>query len=268
MTVAVVAGVVLAASVLLWPVGGRVAEVRRVLGGGALEGRNAPEPGPRWAQLRGVWGSDPVELFHDWRRRRRSGSSVSSAVALLEGVAPALEAGLTPSVAVRLSGATLRSSIDPLTARLVAELTETSERGAHVAPVWRSWAGAEGSEELRFVAAAWQLSEVTGAPLADAVRRAVASVHQARERARRVHVAVAGPRATVVVLTVLPLTGPLFGLACGVPPTELYLASPLSSAAAALGLVLIWVGRRWCRRLVESAVSVGGADGAGSWSRR
>ncbi len=37
---------------------------------------------------------------------------------------------------------------------------------------------------------------------------------------------------------------------------------------AHLGLVLIWVGRRWCRRLVESAVSVGGADGAGSRSRR
>lgn len=268
MTAAVVAGVVLAGSVLVWPVGGQAAEARRVLGEAALEGRSAPERGQRWAQLREVWGSDPVELFHAWRRRRRSGSSVSSAVSLLEGVAPALEAGLTPSVAVRLSGATLGPSIDPLTTRLVAELSESGERGAPMAPVWRSWAAAEGSAELRFVAAAWQLSELTGAPLADAVHRAVASVHQARERARRVHIAVAGPRATVVVLSVLPLTGPLFGLACGVSPTELYLASPLSSAAAALGLALIWVGRRWCRRLVESAVSVGGVEGGGSGSRR
>ncbi|MDC5698189.1 type II secretion system F family protein, partial [Intrasporangium calvum] len=224
--------------------------------GGADSARGAPR------SLRELWSADPVEVMREWRRRRRAPSTVDGALKLLEGVAPALEAGLTPAVALRLSGAALGSGADASTLRMVDEVTRAGERGDPVARVWRSWAEAGRSPDLRFVAAAWQLSEMTGAPLAEAVHRAVSSLREARERTRRVHVAVAGPRATVVVLTLLPLTGPLFGLACGVGPAELYLASPLSAAAASLGLALIWAGRRWCRRLVESVTAVGGTSGS------
>ncbi len=43
---------------------------------------------------------------------------------------------------------------------------------AHV-PVWAAWAERSASAELALVAAAWRLSETTGAPLASAVDRAV-----------------------------------------------------------------------------------------------
>ncbi|GAA6527534.1 type II secretion system F family protein [Intrasporangium sp. DVR] len=293
MTAAVATGLLLAVAVVSWPVADRAAEVRRVLstpaapgppglpgaedaGAGRLEagvpdarrlgipedarGMGVPVDARRWssaAALRELWRADPVEVFRQWRARRRSSSSLSGALALLEGVAPALEAGLPPAVAVRLSGASLGSTTDSGTARWVAQLAEACDQGGPIASVWRSWAAESESAELGFVAAAWQLSEVTGAPLADAVHRAVAALHQARERARRVHVAVAGPRATVLVLTVLPLTGPLFGLACGVTPSDLYLDSPISTGAALAGLGLIWVGRRWCRRLVDGAAAAG-----------
>ena len=202
--------------------------------------------------IRVGWRSDPADLLRAWAEHRRASRSTEGVLAVLEGIAPALEAGLTPAVAAGLAGESLGAGLDPTARELVVALRETGDKGLPLAPVWRSCAVATGSAEIGFVAAAWQLSEVTGAPLAAAVQRAVASLREGRERTRRVHVAVAGPKASVVVLTVLPLTGPAFGLACGVPPAELYLASPLSAAAAIAGLLLIWAGRLWCGRLIAS----------------
>ena len=257
MTATVLAGVLLGLALVVWPAGERLVRVNQVF---------EPPPalsdtgrGGRSETLRQLWRSDPVELFRQWRRQRRATSSLPDVLPLLEGIAPALAAGLPPAVAVRLSGAALGSALDPATQPFVGELVGACKRGSPIAPVWQSLAARTGSPDLAFVAAAWQLSELTGAPLAEAVQRAVVSVRESRERARRVNVAVAGPRATVVVLTALPLTGPVFGLACGVPPMELYLSNPIGTASAVVGVGLMWAGRLWCRRLVDSAMRGTGA---------
>ncbi|GAA1992293.1 hypothetical protein GCM10009817_38060 [Terrabacter lapilli] len=138
--------------------------------------------------------------------------------------------------------------------RLVGALLQASEHAEPASQVWTEWARHSGSAELTLVAAAWRLSETTGAPLASAVERAVRGLLDARTRRGKVAVAVAGPRATVTVLTLLPLTGPLFGLACGVDPARLYLGSPIATASAAAGLLLVWTGRVWCSRMVRRAV--------------
>jgi hypothetical protein len=138
--------------------------------------------------------------------------------------------------------------------RLVGALLHVSDRAEPTSPVWAHWAQRSGSAELALVAAAWRLSETTGAPLASAVERAVRALLDARARRGKVAVAVAGPRATVMVLTLLPLTGPLFGLACGIDPATLYLGSPMSTGCVVLGLVLVWSGRFWCTRMVGQAV--------------
>jgi Flp pilus assembly protein TadB len=123
-----------------------------------------------------------------------------------------------------------------------------------MSPVWAQWAARTGSSELALVSAAWQLSETTGAPLSFAVDRAVRGLLDARARRRKVAVAVAGPRATVTVLTILPLTGPLFGLAAGIGPRDLYLRTPLATVCVTAGLGLVWAGRVWCSRMVRRAV--------------
>ena len=66
--------------------------------------------------------------------------------------------------------------------------------------------------------------------------------------------AVAGPRASATVLTLLPLTGPLFGLACGIDPVMLYLWSPVAMVSVVLGVALVWAGRVWCARMIRAAV--------------
>ena len=139
--------------------------------------------------------------------------------------------------------------------RLTGSLTAAAARGEGLAPVWAEWARLTRAPEIAFVASAWALSEQHGAPLAVAVERGAAGLREARARQRRVQVAVAGPRATVTVLTVLPLTGPAFGLACGIDPVTLYLGSPVGAASATVGVALIVIGRLWCGRMVRRAVA-------------
>ncbi|MCU1538247.1 MAG: Type secretion system domain [Humibacillus sp.] len=139
--------------------------------------------------------------------------------------------------------------------RLLTSLTTAADHGVGLADVWAQWARLTRSSDLAFVASAWSLSEHHGAPLAVAVERAAAGLREARARRRRVAVAVAGPRATVTVLTLLPLAGPAFGAACGIDPATLYLSSPLATAGAVTGVLLIVVGRLWCRAMIGRAVA-------------
>lgn len=258
--------VLVAASVMLWP-GGRSHLRRAQLRGFAGRGGRGDSV---WSldRARRVLDEDPVELARRWwigRRSRRAdhGDGLDEAVlALLDAIEPGLRAGLTPGRALALavsaaqsgsangSGSGSGSALEGL----VREAQRASESGGPVGRVWQRWAEDTGSSTLAFVAAAWQLSERTGAPLAEAMSRAAARTRSELSRRRRAVAAVAGPRATVNVLTALPLVGPLFGLASGLDPAEVYASSPLIGGALVVGVGLLLMGRWWCRRLVASVL--------------
>ena len=219
---------------------------------GAAPGAAAGEDEEPTSGLAALWHEDPVEV---WRRRRRqrAGEPFERAVlALLDGTAAALRAGLPPARALELGGATLPGSSPPSVFEIVAQAVAAGAAGLPVAPVWRQAGLRTQSPVVDAVAAAWGLSETTGCPLAEAVERAAAQLRSALATRRKVRAAVAGPQATVTVLTVLPLTGPLFGLACGVSPQELY-GNGIGLLCLGAGLGLMGVGRQWCRRLVRRA---------------
>lgn len=254
---AVAAALLVGLAIIVWAPRARARDYAGLL---APSAQHAPTPRHETrlaGRLRRLWHEDPAELVRAWRRGRRRGDLVAGALGILEGITPALEAGLTPAAAAHVAADSLTGHHAGEVRDLVAELCAASERGEPVAPVWRHAARRSGSADLGFVAAAWHLSETTGAPLAEAVDRAAQALRQSRERRRRLDVAIAGPRATVTVLTALPLTGPLFGLACGVGPSELYLGSPIGAVSAMAGVALIWLGRWWCQRMVASATSGG-----------
>ena len=227
----------------------------------------------------GVWSQDPVVLWRRWRLRRRPADVETAVLSLLDATAPGLRAGLPAATCLRLTigghvwGGPAAGSeggagdsrgvqdaghgrpwVGPLRT-FGSDLLEAADRGESLSPAWVALADVTRSPTVGFVASAWRLSEVTGAPLADAVDRAAEGLRAGRSRRRRVDIAVAGPRATVQVLTLLPLTGPFFGWICGVPPLELYLGNAISSLSLLLGLVLLLAGRAWCRRLVAKAVA-------------
>lgn len=256
--VAVVAGVLVVA-MLIWPGRANAQSTRAAAAVLVAESSSATRGvgGAEASGLARLWHEDPVVLWHHWRARRRPADLEAAALLLLDASVPALQAGLSPVVALRLaaSGAPDAPGATSLELRCFLDALEASHAtGAPSSHAWVDLAQRSGSAPLAFVAGAWRLSETTGAPLAVAVERAAVGLRDLQSRRRRVAVAVAGPRATVFVLTVLPLTGPLFGLVCGVSPAELYLGSPLALASLGFGLVLAALGRLWCRRLIRSAV--------------
>lgn len=77
-------------------------------------------------------------------------------------------------------------------------------------------------------------------------RREIAEAE--RERA----VALAGPKATVTVLTWLPAAGLGLALLIGADPVSL-LSSPPGLVSIGAGVLLLLAGRLWMRRMLEQA---------------
>jgi len=140
---------------------------------------------------------------------------------------------------------------DPLAA-VVSEIATAVAEGATLGPLWRRAAESAGSAELLLLAQAWSLTEDMGVPLAQAVRTTAGLLEARIAHERRLAGAVAGAKATVNVLTVLPVGGPLLALVLGIGPGELYGGSQLTQSSLVLGLCLAGVGRWWVHRLVRA----------------
>ena len=184
---------------------------------------------------------------------RATGISTRDLLALLEAIAPALEAGMAPASALRIAA---DSRCDPGCPDeldvLVRAMASSSADGSKLGPLWRQASKSAGSAELLLLAQAWSLTEDLGAPLAQAVRTTAGLLEARIAHERRLIAAVAGARATVNVLTVLPVGGPLLALVLGIGPGELYGSSRLTQGSLALGLCLAFIGRWWVARMVRA----------------
>ena len=182
------------------------------------------------------------------RDRRRVDRVELEALDLLDGLAPALRAGLPPVAALRLV-ASSSSADGPLPG-----LGRAAALGEPLAPIWSSYAESTRSDDLRLVAAAWSMCDTLGSPLATTVAAVSDVVRRRRVVRQRTAAALAGPRATMRVLTALPLSGPVLALAVGVSPGDLY-RPPAGLFSLVVGLVVLAFGRLWAARMIR-AVSV------------
>jgi tight adherence protein B len=100
----------------------------------------------------------------------------------------------------------------------------------------------------RVLAAAWSLSEVSGAPLAPVLERLAAALVSLDRLAERRAVLLAGPRSTIRLVASLPLASLLLGLLLGFDPIGV-LMTPLGAVLAVMGLALLCLGVRWANLL-------------------
>ncbi|MBD3784519.1 MAG: hypothetical protein IE926_16490, partial [Micrococcales bacterium] len=98
--------------------------------------------------------------------------------------------------------------------------------------------------DLALLARAWHLSEVVGATASRTTEGAAAALRARTAAQARARAALAGPRASMRVLTALPLAGPVAGLALGLSPTSLY-GSAAARASALVGVLLALAGWLW-----------------------
>ena len=183
--------------------------------------------------------------------RPATGVTAQDLLGLLGAVAPALEAGTAPASALRIAAEARSGSahLDPLGA-LAGDIAAAAAEGATLGPLWGKAAESTGSAELLLLAQAWSLTEDMGVPLAKAVRTTAGLLEARIAHERRLTGALAGAKATVNVLSVLPVGGPLLALVLGIGPGELYGGSRLTQASLVLGFCLAGIGRWWVHRMV------------------
>lgn len=230
----VVAALLLAVAVaLFWPQScSRCLRVDRTLRRTSAGRLSAAAPGRRRLSLR--------------QRGAGTEQAAIDEIEVLDALAPALRAGLPPVAALRLV-----TSTAPQGPLVLGDLDEAAARGEPLGPTWSAHAEAVDSDDLRFVAAAWMLCDTLGSPLAPTVSTISETVHRRRAVRQRIATALAGPQATMRILTALPLTGPLLALAVGLSPADLY-AQPSAAVSILMGLVLLVLGRAWTSRMVRA----------------
>jgi tight adherence protein B len=115
-----------------------------------------------------------------------------------------------------------------------------------------------GIEALNWLAVASEVIDRSGAPAAlvldEVASGLLAQLAEADER----EVALAGPRATASVLSLLPLVGMALGALIGVNVPAVLLGTPAGRLCAVGGALLWGTGRAWSSRLVRSAGRVRG----------
>lgn len=182
--------------------------------------------------------------------RRRPAEAGSGTAELAEALVPCLAAGLPPASALRIAAwAIAPGSTAAAGARAAAE---DAARGLPVGKRLHEAAVQARDDDLDHLARAWQLSESLGAPLGDAVATSARAVRERQAVSRKLGAATAGAHASMGVLALLPVVGPLAGLLLGVSPVQLF-ASRVSAVSAVLGMALAASGWAWARALVRRA---------------
>lgn len=106
------------------------------------------------------------------------------------------------------------------------------------------------------LAACFDIAEASGCPLADILTRFAAQLEADDDADAARQTALAGPKATVKLLTWLPFLGLALGTALGVDPLKILLGTPYGIAALVAGILLTLAGRAWSARLVQHAAGM------------
>jgi tight adherence protein B len=268
MMVLLIGALTVAALLVARPPGGRSGRIRKALntadpdslGSDSGQGNNS-----RWREavrLRLANG-------HALSRQRSAGVPMTVVV---QQLAALLKGGRTPSrlwdelwlvYAADERTGTLEGgpSLTPASRSMLSVARAAATRGSPVASAIRTASGSAFSgnhnREQRIwgeLAACFEIAEASGCPLADVLTRLAAQLEVEDDAEAARQTALAGPKATVTLLTWLPLLGLGLGVALGVDPLSVLLGTPLGTAALAAGVVLTVAGRIWSARLVRSAI--------------
>ena len=224
-----------------WPTGRLGVVVTVTVTGVVVGGLGGP--------VAGGLGATAAVLAMRWMRSastsREAAARRSAEVEVLATLAAELRAGRHPAAALAMAGATELGAI----AGVVAGAAAAATLGGDVPATLRR-ASAEGSP-LDRLAAAWQVSEVTGASLAEVVARVERQVRGEIALGRAADVELTGARVTGALLAALPLLGIGLGEAMGAHPLRVLLHTPLGAVAAGCGVAFELAGLAWVSRLTR-----------------
>ncbi|WP_350002966.1 hypothetical protein [Pseudarthrobacter sp. WHRI 8279] len=245
----------LAAVLLAAPPLGAPARLRRT-------GAACPAPGPE----------TPRRSVLSWRRRgagKGAGQPAARMTLVVQQLAALLKGGRTPARLweeiwdVYGSSGSPAQGLSSGSSAMLAAARAAASRGVPVSEAIRRASPSafpRRDRESRIwaeLAACFDIAEASGCPLADVLTRFAAQLEVEDDADAARQTALAGPKATVSLLTWLPLMGLGLGIALGVDPLAILLGTPWGLAALAAGAGLTVAGRVWSARLVAAAAGAG-----------
>ncbi|MFF4696493.1 type II secretion system F family protein [Streptomyces chattanoogensis] len=167
-------------------------------------------------------------------------------IGLCTAVAGELRAGRQPDRALLATGV---RGLGEEGAAVVA----AARYGGDVPRALRTAARLPGAEGLTGVAACWQVAVQGGAGLASGLERIADGLRARRDQREELRAQLAGPRATALMLALLPVAGLAMGGALGADPLRVLLHTPAGWGCLAVGGLLEWGGMAWTARIVADA---------------
>ncbi len=173
-----------------------------------------------------------------WRRRAAAREAEQNAARLAE-VCDLLAAELS-------AGRPVETALDEAATAWprIRPVAEVCRFGGDVPAALREAAGVPGAGGLRFLAAAWSMSQRTGGGLGAATRRVAELVGRGQATQRVVAGELASARATARLVAALPAVALLMGSGAGADPWTFLLRTPWGlgclTAGLAVGLVGLW----------------------------
>ncbi|WLQ07290.1 hypothetical protein Q8Z05_03810 [Arthrobacter oryzae] len=273
MMVLLVTALALAAWLLVRPPGGRSGRIRRALNTGYPPLRASGGKGSGGRGSGGGRRGAPGNRRAGWHGKSRQRPDCVSMTVVVQQLAALLKGGRTPSrlwdelwlvyaVEERTGdGPDDGPGLSPASLSMVSVARGAAKRGATVADAIRAasataFHGSHSREQRIWgeLAACFDIAAASGCPLADVLTRLAAQLEVEDDAEAARQTALAGPKATVTLLTWLPLLGLGLGVLLGVDPLSILLGTPWGMAALAAGMVLTVAGRIWSARLVRSAI--------------
>jgi tight adherence protein B len=184
-----------------------------------------------------------------WRRRKEYDAVEAATVEAVFALAAELRAGRPPSRALALVAAQSGVLSGPLGGAAAAVAN-----GASASDELRLAADQPGCSGFRSVAAAWDVTSRAGGPVADVLDRLGEVLDADRHARTALAAAMAGSRATMVLLAALPGFGLALGQALGAHPLAMLLHRPLGWMLLSVASVLDVFGVIWTRVIMTRAL--------------
>lgn len=188
-------------------------------------------------------------LVSRFERRRQGVAGEAATVEAVFALAAELRAGRPPSRALSLvatQSGVLSESL-AIAAGAVAS-------GASAGDELRRLAHEPGCAGWRGVAAAWEVTSRAGGPVAEVLDRLGEVLDAERNARTALAAAMAGSRATTVLLAALPMFGIATGQALGARPLHLLVHRPLGWVLLTGAVVLDASGMLWTRVIIKRAL--------------
>jgi tight adherence protein B len=197
----------------------------------------------------GVAGLLGWRLRIQWSASRARERCSMATVEVTFALAGELRAGRTPAQAL----AAVAGVAGPLRPALEAAQAAVAV-GADAAGELARAADLPGAERLRYVGAAWAVAESAGGRVAVVLERLSEAMDSDDELRQELDAAMAGPRATMVLLSGLPVLGLALGQAVGAHPLRLLLHRPIGWGLLAAAAALDGLGVMVTRAIARSAL--------------